>query len=96
MHFYYDDECEEGSEEFEPYIDNVKCDHMCQEDGEYSTIQFEPTFKQVCKQCPANSISINGGILLDAKMDSEANFQKKFEKYFKAKCQTMHLDDDSS
>ena len=60
-----------GSDPIPPYLPVAKCDHLCYTDGMYSMIQFYPVMKQVCAQCPVNSISTDGGFLIDAKMDDQ-------------------------
>lgn len=70
-HFFYEGLCEDTSDPVPPYMPNVKCDHMCPKDGMYSHIEMFPEMKQTCSDCPGNSVSVNGGFLIDAKMDDQ-------------------------
>lgn len=96
IHFFYDDpecaeiakpETAESSEVLSPYRAGLDCHAMCEADGYYSKIQYAPDLAQVCEQCPAHSIAVNGGILLDAKMDDEEDVQKMLKNKFTITCQ---------
>ena len=73
-----------GSHAVPPYQE-VKCQHRCQ-DGEMSYIQFYPNMRQECKQCPKNEISIDGGLIIDAKMDDELHLTEMVSQHFKMGC----------
>ena len=107
--FYYDkrDQCadereedpetgdlvKDGSDPIPPYFENYQCDHMCEDDGWYSTMDFKTTINQVCKQCPKNHISTRGGFILDAKMDDGDHIATKFSQHFKISCKTLSFKD---
>ena len=105
VHFYYDPEsnCDPprqdtesgetiaGSDPLPGYLNIARCDHMCEVDGFFSKIQVQPYTEQVCSQCPTNSISINGGFIIDALMDDETNLQTKIAKHFNIECATLHF-----
>ena len=85
-HFYFEKECGEGSDPVPQYMPNVQCDHLCPDDGMYSHIEMFPERKQVCTSCQGNTISVNGGFLLDAKMDDQDHMQTKILKHFEMYC----------
>jgi hypothetical protein len=59
---------------------------MCEKDGMYSHIEMFPERKQICSDCPGNSVSINGGFLIDAKMDDQDHLKAKIAKHFDIYC----------
>lgn len=102
IHFFYDDEeCAEvqkpetsfSSEVLSPYRAGLDCNVLCQEDGYYTKVQYAPELAQVCDRCPKNSISVNGGILLDAKMDEREQVEMLLEDYFSFSCQHFVVKD---
>ena len=75
----------EGSDVVPPYYE-VKCSHICDEDGQMSYIKLYPYMEQKCKSCPKNEISINGGFIIDAKMDDEDHINQMLQKHFTFNC----------
>lgn len=67
----------DGSQPVPPYYE-VKCEHLCEKDGQMSYIKLYPSMEQACKTCPKNEISINGGFIIDAKMDDELHLNQMF------------------
>ena len=79
------------SEELPPFMSNIKCDQLCQNHGEYLKVKFDSNKKTYleCDKCPANSISIRGGFLYDAQMETKKYFPDKSNamlKGFKTSC----------
>lgn len=70
---------------------NVKCDHLCGVDGQYSKISVLPQREQICEDCPPNHYSIDGGFIVDALMDDESNLDKKIFKHFSVFCESLNL-----
>lgn len=105
VHFYYDptDDCDapmikdpktgettkDGSDPLPPYS-SESCDHQCNKDGEFSHIQVYPYVEQVCKTCSPNAIAINGGFIIDAKMDDEDFLSSMVQKHFTIDCRIVH------
>jgi len=52
--------------------------------------------RQTCTQCPSNSIAINDGFIIDAKMDDETNLAGKIAKHFDIGCAILHINSDNS
>lgn len=112
VHFYYDEEdrCEpervqdfesgeiitEGSDPIPPYLPIVDCNKLCGVDGHYQFIQFYPQMQQVCSMCPANSIAIDGGFIIDAKMDDEDFIGEKMALHMTVDCFKLHFNQPSS
>lgn len=96
IHFFYDDpdcaeitrpETSDSSEVLSPYRAGLDCNVVCEDDGYYTKIQYAPELAQVCARCPKDSIAVNGGFLLDAKMDDEKTVQKLLDEKFQISCQ---------
>jgi hypothetical protein len=61
----------------------------------FSHIEMYPERKQVCSSCKGNTFSVNGGFLIDAKMDDQDHLQAKIAKHFKIFCQHLNFEDNS-
>lgn len=96
VHFWFDDNCYEEPRNPElpyyiPYMQNVDCNHLCEDDGYYSKISLDVERKQVCEVCPPNMYSVNGGFIVDALMDDEDHLQQKILKHFSKYCENLSL-----
>ena len=79
VHFYYDNSlnCGKNSEALIPsYFANASCHYMCNKDGYFTAIDFD-IMKQTCQKCRGNSISIDGGFIVDGAMGDR--FRDEFE-----------------
>jgi len=68
--FFYKLECTPGAKA-RPPIHNLNCNLVC-EDGEFLDIDI-PNEDSTCKQCPANTFSVGGGILIDGEVGDWQN-----------------------
>ena len=55
-------------------------------------MNFYPNMRQDCKKCPANEISVNGGFIIDAKMDDEEHLSGMMKKHFVMACLKRFID----
>jgi hypothetical protein len=104
VHFYYPEDCLppsvlesdlSGSEPLPPYFPGARCDFYCPQDGYYATIETMPNVHQTCVKCPDNTVSVNGGYLLDFKMEDPQVWYSGDESALKVKtdCQIFELSD---